>query len=92
MVTLCMSALILLLPIALSVYLWYSGIIARCCLLLICITGAVEANSVINPDMGIKEKYEQLLKPVNGKEFDVDDNTGWHCAKQCCHNISTITI
>jgi hypothetical protein len=59
-----MSGLILLLPVAVAIifgiYLWWLGLIARCCLLLICVTGAMEVNSIVNPSMGIKEKYEQL--------------------------------
>jgi hypothetical protein len=64
MISLFMSGLILLLPVAVAIifgiYLWWLGLIARCCLLLICVTGAIEVNSIVSPSMGIKEKYEQL--------------------------------
>jgi hypothetical protein len=64
MISLLMSGLILLLPVAVAIifgiYLWWLGLIARCCLLLICVTGAIEVNSIVSPSMGIKEKYEQL--------------------------------
>lgn len=80
MISLLMSAFILGLPIVLSICLWYLGLVARCCLLLMCITGAVEVESVINPDKGIREKYEQLFKCVDETAGNAGNNTGWHCA------------
>lgn len=78
MISLLMSAFILALPIVFSICLWYLGLVARCCLLLMCVTGAVEVESVINPDKGIKEKYEQLIRCVDEMVENADNNTSWH--------------
>jgi hypothetical protein len=66
MITLVMSALILILPViavfVVSVYFWRSGVLGRVCLLLVFSLGAVEAHSVIYPKKLLKEKYAQLIK------------------------------
>lgn len=64
MISMIMSAVILILPVvsflAISIYCWRRGLLGRGFLLLILMAGAMEVHSVVNHKGKIKEKYAEL--------------------------------
>lgn len=69
MITVIMSALILIMPFVavgfISAYVWRSGFLARVCVLLFFGLCALEVHSTLYPDKLLKEKYTRLLSPMN---------------------------